>query len=150
MRGTSSRRTAREWVVQMLFELDLNPKPLEDLFEEFWKDRDADPETESFACRTVSGIMMNRDKIDGIILENTDNWAPKRMGVVDRNVIRMAVYEMLFCFDIPPVVSINEAVDIAKYFSAKESGRFVNGVLDKIRKGLNRPARKAGKVGDGA
>jgi N utilization substance protein B len=67
----------------------------------------------------------------------------ERLAVIDRNVIRMAVYEMLHCMDVPPVVSINEAVDIAKYFGTAESGRFVNGVLDRIRKGLDRPSRTA-------
>ena len=64
-------------------------------------------------------------------------------GVIDRNVIRVAVYEMLHCMDVPPVVSINEAVDIAKYFGTAESGRFVNGVLDRICKSLERPSRTA-------
>ena len=67
----------------------------------------------------------------------------RRMGVIDRNVMRIAVYEMLHMPDVPPVVSINEAVDLAKYFSSRESGKFVNGVLDRIRKGLPRPAREA-------
>ena len=71
----------------------------------------------------------------------TQNWELDRIAAVDRNVLRLAIYEMMFRDDVPPVVSINEAIEIAKKFSTKESGKFVNGILDRIRKELPRPAR---------
>jgi N utilization substance protein B len=72
-----------------------------------------------------------------------ENWELERIAIVDRNILRMAIYEMMFRDEIPPVVSINEAVDVAKKFSTRDSGKFVNGILDRIRKELPRPARTA-------
>jgi N utilization substance protein B len=79
--------------------------------------------------------------LDAHIKKYAINWELHRMAVVDRNVLRLAIYEMLFRDDIPPVVSINEAVDIAKKFSTEDSGKFVNGILDKVKSDLMRPAR---------
>ena len=73
--------------------------------------------------------------------KHAKNWEFHRIAAVDRNIMRLAIYEMLFREDIPPIVSINEAVDIAKKFSTEDSGKFVNGILDKVRSGLMRPAR---------
>ena len=89
------------------------------------------------------GICERREQIDGMIRKYAQHWALERMGVVDRNVIRMAIFEMLERPDIPPVVSINEAVDIAKYFSSTEAGKFVNGILDRVRKDLECPEKTA-------
>ena len=143
--GAAVRRDAREWVVQMLFELDLNPKETDTLFEHFWAERDPEETSRRFAEATVLGIVENRATIDETISKHADHWDLGRMKVIDRNVMRMGVYEILFRKDIPPVVSINEAVDIAKYFSSRESGRFVNGILDKVMKESGRPARSAEK-----
>lgn len=79
--------------------------------------------------------------MDERITQHAENWDINRMAVVDRNILRLAIYEMLHRDDIPPVVSINEAVDIAKKFSTQDSGKFVNGILDKIKGELMRPAR---------
>ena len=145
----SKRRECREWVVQLLFQLDLNPpKDLAEVFEWFWADRVADGGARAFTEEIVTGVRDNSAEIDQLIAGLAEHWDINRMGVLDRNVIRMATYEMLHRSDIPPIVSINEAVDIAKYFSSRESGRFVNGILDRVRKGLNRPARKAVDGGD--
>lgn len=139
----STRREAREWTVQLLFQLDLNPDDLDTVFERFWTERKADAMAREFTEGLVRGVRDNLGKIDGMLGKYAEHWDIHRMGVVDRNVIRMAIYEMLFCNDIPPVVSMNEAVDIAKYFSSAESGKFVNGILDRICKDLDRPARRA-------
>jgi N utilization substance protein B len=85
--------------------------------------------------------MDHHSDIDALISRHAENWDIERMGTVDRNVMRIAVYEMLYRDDIPPVVSINEAVELAKAYSSAESGKFVNGILDRIRKDLDRPAR---------
>ena len=136
------RRESREWVVQLLFQLDLNPTDdLDPVFQRFWTDKEAPENARAFAERLVRGVRERVAEIDALIQAHLEHWDLARLAVTDRNVIRMAVYEMLHCMDIPPVVSINEAVDIARYFGMTESGRFVNGILDKIRQGLDRPAR---------
>ena len=138
----ATRRDAREFAVQMLFELDLNPSDqLDTVFASFWNEREADERARDFAQEIVTGVRAERKSIDQLIKSVSENWDIRRMGVLDRNVIRMAVYEMLHHKDVPAAVTINEAVDIAKYFSSSESGKFVNGVLDRIRKDLKLPAR---------
>ena len=140
----ATRRDAREWVVQLLFQLDMNPDAkLDGVFQRFWKDVRPESDCRDFAERIVRGVRDHGAKLDEVICKYAEHWDLHRMAVVDRNVMRMAVFEMLFCDDIPPVVSINEAVDLAKYFSSTESGKFVNGILDRVRKDLNRPARSA-------
>ncbi len=141
----ATRRNAREWAVQALFSLDLNPRPPGEALAEVTAECAPEPETLRFAERLLSGTCENRERIDETLKRYAENWDLHRMGVVERSVLRMAVYEMWFCHDIPPVVSINEAVDIAKYFSSADSGRFVNGLLDRIRADLGRPARRASK-----
>ena len=135
-----TRRQAREWVVQVLFTLDFNKDGIENVLGEFWKEHNAARKTVEFVERYVRGIVARRDELDGMLGQSASNWNINRMGGIERNVMRMSIYEMMYCPDVPPDVSINEAVDIAKYFSNVESGRFVNGILDQIRKRiLERP-----------
>ncbi|MBN2302811.1 MAG: transcription antitermination factor NusB [Lentisphaerae bacterium] len=132
---TANRRQAREWVVQLLFQLDMNPaEDLEMRLTRFWEETPSTANAREFAERLVRGVLEKRESIDTVIQNLAEHWEIGRMGVIDRSVLRMAMYEIMFCDDIPAVVSINEAVDIAKYFSNTESGRFVNGILDKARK----------------
>jgi len=143
----ATRREAREWVVQLLFQVDLNPvDDLEKVFEHFWADgnRAPDQKARQFAQDEVRGVLQNIEAVDAAVRRYAENWSMKRMRTIDRNVLRMAMYEMLFRYDIPPVVSINEAIDIAKYFGSRESGKFINGILDRARKDLDRPPRTAG------
>jgi transcription antitermination protein NusB len=161
------RREARERAVQFLFQHDLNPpENLELELAQFWNSQRSaaieeekkgaatwgekielppptaeEAETRLFAEPLIRGVLENRDTIDEKIKSHTKNWDFHRIAAVDRNIMRLAIYEMLFREDIPPVVSINEAVDIAKRFSTQDSGKFVNGILDKIRGELLRPAR---------
>jgi len=168
LRGMGIRRDARERAVQFLFQHDVNPP--EDVTEAlgyFWNTQRSaaiaaadgkatwgesvelpaptvdEVATAEFAEPLIRGVLEHRDALDAAILAQADNWDLHRMAVVDRNILRLAAFEMLHREDIPPVVSINEAVDIAKKFSTDESGKFVNGILDKIREGLERPARTA-------
>jgi N utilization substance protein B len=161
-----TRREARERAVQFLFQQDLNPSDdLDDALEGFWqaqqlvaltdKERRAalesgdsfpPPTTQQAAIRLfadplIRGVIQHRPQIDELICQHVKNWELRRIAAVDRNILRLAIYEMQHRDDIPPVVSINEAVDIAKRFSTEESGKFVNGILDKIRGELLRPAR---------
>jgi N utilization substance protein B len=142
----STRRQAREWAVQLLFQVDLNKHvELDRAFASFWDSQDdAAPSSIEFTELLVSGVRASLQELDDCITGVAENWDVGRMGTLDRNVIRMAVYEMLHLMDIPPVVSINEAVDIAKRYGSPESGRFVNGILDRICEGLERPARGVG------
>lgn len=137
----SSRRQTREWILQLLFQLDMNPSDLSEVWEEFWKDYSPSPAAKRYVEEVVTGVMENLDTIDRLIKEYARNWEVVRMGVVDRNVMRMAIYEMKYREDVPPVVSINEAVDIARYFSTGDSARFVNGILDHALRDIGRPSR---------
>ena len=163
------RHEAREWALQFLFQSEFNrAESLDEGFKLFWQHLDADdpaPATlektppppppaptntkedrmrakaRMFAEELARGVIAHHPEIDPLIAKHAENWEIDRMGTVDRNAMRIAVYEMLYRNDIPPVVSINEAVELAKSYSSIESGKFVNGILDRIRKGIDRPAR---------
>ena len=163
------RREARERAVQFLFQHDLNPpSDLELELAQFWNSQRAaaiedeksgmakwgektelppptveEAETRLFSEPLIKGVLEHRDAIDERIKTHCKNWDFHRITAVDRNIMRLAIYEMLHREDIPPVVSINEAVDIAKKFSTEDSGKFVNGILDKVRGEILRPARQA-------
>jgi transcription antitermination protein NusB len=94
-----------------------------------------------FADPLIRGSLEHRQEADDLIKKYAINWDLHRIAAVDRNILRLAIFEMLHRDDIPPVVSINEAVDIAKKFSTQDSGKFVNGILDKVKGDLLRPAR---------
>ncbi len=160
------RREARERTVQFLFQHDMNPlENLDEALDQFWNSQRAPaiaeekagatwgektelppPTTEEtstrlFAEKLIRGVVEHRDELDAQIKKHAENWDLPRIAVVDRNILRLAIFEMLHREDIPPVVSINEAVDIAKKFSTQDSGKFVNGILDRIKGQLVRPAR---------
>ncbi len=161
------RREARERAVQFLFQHDLNPpENLDAALAEFWDSQRAaaiaaekgglatwgeeaelpPPTPQETALRTfaeplIRGAIEHRVAIDDQIKKYAANWELHRIAAVDRSILRLAIYEMLYRDDIPPIVSINEAVDIAKKFSTQDSGKFVNGLLDKIKGELMRPAR---------
>jgi N utilization substance protein B len=162
----AKRREARERAVQFLFQHDLNPpENLEASLAQFWDTQRTaaianekgaatwgqpvelppptagEAELRLFAEPLIRGTLEHRDAIDDQITKYTKNWELHRIAAVDRNILRLAIYEMLYREDIPPIVSINEAVDIAKKFSTQDSGRFVNGVLDKVKSELMRPPR---------
>ena len=159
------RREARERAVQFLFQYDLNtPENMTEALDQFWNSQrsaaiqaedkatwgqqsELPPPTADeaavrlFADPLIRGTIENREKLDEQIKKYAKNWDLHRMAAVDRNILRLAIYEMLYRDDIPPVVSINEAVDIAKRFSTGDSGKFVNGILDRVKADILRPAR---------
>jgi len=138
------RRDAREAAVQFLYQLDTHkPADVEKALEEFWRQNDSKQNVRDFANDLLRGTLEKKTEIDAKITSLADNWDFERLAVVDRNILRLALYEMLFRTEIPPVVSINEAIEIAKKFSSAESGKFVNGLLDRVKKDLLRPARQA-------
>ncbi len=144
VKPTGKRRLARECAVQILYQFDVNPVGIEEALLLFWQTQDeTSPGVKSFAEELARGTIAHRDEVDEKIKKYTEHWELGRIAMVDRNVLRLAIYEMMFRHDIPPVVSINEAVDLAKKFSTPESGGFVNGILDRVRMDLPRPARTA-------
>jgi transcription antitermination protein NusB len=159
------RRRSREVALQVLFQLDLTGVLPEEgialYFDHLSADTDRDPEggedgasppgergqplsrevlvtIRPFAEVLINGVSLHRDEIDQRIESASENWRVDRMSVVDRNILRIAIYEMLYCEDIPPKVSINEAIDLGKKFSGQDSGPFINGVLDQILVGMGK------------
>jgi N utilization substance protein B len=139
----SGRRETREWIIQFLFQLDFNPEPVDIALRDFWEGKEPVEREKKYAEEIIKGVVQHKDELDGRLSQYAKRWDSERMGSVDRTVMRVALFEMLYREDVPPVVSINEAVHFAKDFSSFQSGRFVNGVLDRIRKDLDRPARTA-------
>jgi len=133
------RTKARECALQILYTMDIAGVQLEVALSDFWNEHPSfEKEIRDFAKGLLEGINENTEKINKTISEYATNWTMKRMAVVDRNILRLATYELLFREDIPPKVTINEAVDIAKKFGDANSGKFVNGILDKIGKEAKR------------
>jgi len=138
------RREGREAAVQFLFQDDLNktdPKAMPEALEEFWQLRESAAKTRQFAAELIQGVIGNREAIDERIKKVTANYELHRIAPVDRNILRVAIYEMLYTNEVPPVVCINEAIEIAKRFGSEDSGRFVNGILDKLKEETARPLR---------
>jgi N utilization substance protein B len=139
----SGRHEARILAVQFLFQRDFNSGDREEALQQFWADRSVSRRVRQFAELLIRGVEAHREELDRFLQSCADHWDIRRMGGVDRNVMRVALFEMRYCPDIPPAVSINEAIEVAKELSTDESGRFVNGILDRARRELNRPARDA-------
>ena len=157
------RRDARERAVQFLFQHDMNPpKDVAEAMGYFWATQRTaalaavegksnwgesvelppptvyEVATAEFAEPLIRGVLEHRDDLDALMISHADNWDLNRMAVVDRNILRLAAYEMLHREDIPPVVSINEAVDVGKKYGTEESGAFINGIMDSIRDALDK------------
>lgn len=130
------RRTkARECALKVLYQIEMTKDSYEDSLARFWERKQETEEVvKEFANQLVKGVKDNIKEIDEVISKYATNWQISRMAVIDRNILRMATYEILYVDDIPPKVSINEAVDIAKKYGDTDSGKFVNGILDKINK----------------
>lgn len=127
------RRRGRECALQMLYRIDMTESAPEQVFRDFWAGQPAAEEVRRFAERLVRGVLEARDRLDGVVAESAQHWRLERMAVVDRNVLRIAVYEILYEAETPPVVAIDEAIEVAKRFGGPESGRFINGILDHVR-----------------
>jgi transcription antitermination protein NusB len=144
------RREGREVALQLLFHWDLNVQQSLSVTELdlFWEFRPAAPGVRTFATNLLAGVTERQATIDEKITRYTANYELRRISAVDRNILRMAIYEMLYADDVPPIVAINEAIDIAKKFGTEESGKFVNGVLDRVKLDLSRPLRTASNQTD--
>jgi len=132
-----TRRQARELAMQALFYIDMQDNVSLQMLESFCDNFRPPKKVRPFFLKLVNGVLEVRGEIDTLIERYSKNWKIHRMGCVDRNVMRIAVYELLYCEDIPPKVSINEAVDVGKKFGTEESGAFINGIMDSIRDALD-------------
>jgi transcription antitermination factor NusB len=130
------RSQGRELALQMLYQMDITHEPIEKTARGFWQmeaNRDCDDAVRSFAEELVKGVLDRLAELDELIARYATNWELNRMAVVDRNILRLGAYELSGREDIPPKVSINEAVELAKKYSGVQSSKFVNGILDKIK-----------------
>jgi transcription antitermination protein NusB len=152
----SKRREGREAAIQFLFQSDLNSTPTGELAALFWKLRAEEKSSapsekvRAFAEELLAGVATHRAEIDERITACLVNFELSRLAAVDRNVLRVAIYELLYNVEVAPVIIINEAIEIAKKFGTEKSGGFINGVLDRVKNELGRPARVGVKkvIGD--
>ncbi|MDD5692209.1 MAG: transcription antitermination factor NusB [Candidatus Omnitrophica bacterium] len=130
------RSKAREYVLQMLYQIDITGVNCEDVLKNFWESREEEEipaELKDFSSGLLQGAVAHMREIDTKISKYAANWQLERMAFVDRNIMRLGCFELFFREDIPPKVAINEAVELAKKYSGSESGKFVNAILDKIK-----------------
>jgi len=130
------RRKAREETLRILFRLEFENKQIEKTLDQYWKNKKASEEIKEYSTWLVNGVISDQAKIDNIIQQVSEHWRISRMALVDRNILRMAVFELLYEENIAPAIVINEAIEIAKKYSGEEAATFVNGILDAIRKDL--------------
>lgn len=128
------RRKARELSLQLLYEVDIRQREASEVLEDIFSRYHFRKEVESYTRRLVEGTCHYLPHLDSLLRRYALNWTLERMAVVDRNILRWGIYELFFMKDVPPVVTINEAVEIAKKYGTEDSGKFVNGILDRIRR----------------
>ena len=133
-----SRRRGREAALQMLYQMDVSGVTPEQALQSYWAYLGANREGEDFATDLIRGWAANREKIDAIIRDVSQHWRLERMAWVDRNILRLATYELIALDDVPRRVTLNEAVELAKRFGSEGSAGFVNGVLDRIASDLRK------------
>ncbi|TYS19080.1 transcription antitermination factor NusB [Rossellomorea vietnamensis] len=134
------RRTAREKALQALFQMDMSGMTAEEALLNIYEDAPSDEYLDSL----VNGATDNKGKIDGLIRENLEKWSFDRLAKVDRNILRVAVFELLEVNDVPNKVVINEAIEIAKSYGDDQSGKFINGVLSKVNSMIEEQGEQGG------
>lgn len=145
VKRSSQRRDNRMATVQYLYQWEANkPEQLNDGICQFFENQEEHPrEYYAFAEELVHGVIEHLEEVDAVIVAHTQNWSFDRIAKVDLSVLRLAIYELLYRTDIPPIVSINEAIELGKIYSTPDSKRFINGILDKMKGSITRPLRKA-------
>lgn len=131
------RRKARESTLQILFQLEFDNFPLEKALKDHWKNKKVHKEIREYSNWLAKGIVAHQEKIDNIIQSTSEHWRISRMALIDRNILRMAVFELLYEESIAPAVVINEAIEVAKKYSGEKASTFINGILDAVRKNLD-------------
>jgi transcription antitermination protein NusB len=127
------RRQSRETALQLLYALDMTRVNVREVLHAGWTEKMLSPEIRDFTTTLVTGVIEHRDEIDAFIQECSTNWSLERIGLVERNILRFAIYELCFLPDIPPNVTINEAVEVAKKYGTEEAPAFINGILDRVK-----------------
>jgi len=146
------RRLARESALQILYQLEFDGSRVDSAIDLFWQNKRAPAETREYSRRLVEGIIAGQREIDEAIQSISQHWRIQRMALVDRNILRLAAFELLNSPHIAPAVVINEAIEIAKKFSGPEAATFVNGILDALRKKIQageKPGREVNNVPTG-
>jgi N utilization substance protein B len=126
------RRKSRELALQVLYQIDISCENDRSALDLFWESFKVSKESREFSERLVVGVSEYKEDIDKIIEKYSKNWSLKRMPRVDRNILRLAIFELFYCLDIPAKVTINEAIDLGKKFGTEKSGSFINGILDSV------------------
>ena len=130
------RRKAREITLQILYEVDMGTHSPKEVLAQFWRREPVTDDIQAFATTLVEGVVRNMKEIDVLIETHSTNWKLSRMAVIDRNILRFAIFEIVYLSDVPVSVSLNEAIEVAKKYGTVDSGAFINGVLDNIAKSL--------------
>ena len=126
------RTQAREYALHILYQMDITGDSASAALDRFWQDNNCEAEVRDFAGQLVQGSSENLAEIDTIISKHSEHWKLYRMAAIDRGILRLATYEILYRNDIPPKATINEALEMAHKYSTPDSGKFINGILDKI------------------
>jgi len=128
------RHKAREHALQGLYMYEVSKSAVENIIEFEWLDGEISEEAEKFAVELIQGVISKIEKIDSIITDYSKNWKFERISIIDKSILRLAIYEILFIKDIPAIVTINECIDLGKTFGGENSGQFINGILDAVKK----------------
>ena len=136
------RRKSREFALQALYQLDITRQDAIKTIAQFQDHFSQRKERDEFAERIALGVMEHGQEIDQLIEEYSENWRLDRMPIIDRNILRMATFELIYCEDIPPKVTLNEAIELGKRYGSEDSGSFINGILDRIQnEAVRKPIR---------
>jgi len=138
------RREGRILAAQFLYmrEVGVEGVSLDQALKDLWEQTEAEKPAQEFAEKRIRSVIERQSEVDAELKKLVTNWDPERMAPVDRAILRLALWEMKFADDVPPISALNEAIEVAKALSTEESGRFVNGVLDRARATLGRPERE--------
>jgi len=127
------RRRSREFALQVLYQLEITKQGALQAIVQLKENFSPEEGEDEFAKRMILGVMERRQEIDRLIEERSENWRLDRMTIIDRNILRIAIFELLYCSEVPPKVTLNEAIDLGKRYGSEESGSFINGILDRIQ-----------------
>jgi N utilization substance protein B len=127
------RRKSREFALQVLYQLDITKQDVIKTLAQFQDHFSGNEERDDFMERLVLGVLEHCQEIDRLIEKYSENWRLVRMNIVDRTILRMAIFELLYCEEIPPKVTLNEAIELGKRYGSEDSGSFINGILDRIQ-----------------
>lgn len=126
------RKKSRELALQVLYQIEMSEGDAEENFNLFWQHFTPSDDLKEFSQKIVNGVCQHKEEIDTLIEKHSEHWRLKRMTIVDRNILRSAIFELMFCPDVPTKVVLNEAIELGKRFSSEKSGSFINGILDRV------------------